>query len=336
MDINEIRIKKSIIHILDKNISMPVLSDSELELDEEINEFIKGHLFKILSGDDYKECEFISENSYVYNHIINIDEQNFLDTSKLLTKYLFDFILKHIDIPSSDLLICIFEIKNIEYLSLLKMNYKTSYIHSVQSEDKLNNNSIIKYKTILPSEKQKLSEAIIINLDDYSIKLVEKKYEIDGQKENYLSKYYLESVWELSSSTKLNIINKTVDSINKKYFDDDIEKKMEFKNVINKEYKENGEISIDNVVEKVFKNNIEIKQEIKEKLDKYGMKDEKISFQSKSNEKKYEKQHIKTDTGIELNIPIEQYNNKENLEFIVNQDGTMSILIKNINKITGN
>ena len=41
-----------------------------------------------------------------------------------------------------------------------------------------------------------------------------------------------------------------------------------------------------------------------------------------------------TDTGIEIKIPMEQYNSTDSIEFITNPDGTISVLIKNIGKIT--
>ena len=42
------------------------------------------------------------------------------------------------------------------------------------------------------------------------------------------------------------------------------------------------------------------------------------------------KQHLTTDTGIEITIPMEEYRNPDHVEFITNMDGTISVLIKNI------
>ena len=49
--------------------------------------------------------------------------------------------------------------------------------------------------------------------------------------------------------------------------------------------------------------------------------------------RKYEKQCLKTDTGIELKIPMEQYQNPEQVQFITGEDGTISVLLKNIGHI---
>lgn len=42
---------------------------------------------------------------------------------------------------------------------------------------------------------------------------------------------------------------------------------------------------------------------------------------------------IKTDTGIEITVPSDFFNNPEYIEFISNEDGTISIAIKNVGQI---
>ena len=63
------------------------------------------------------------------------------------------------------------------------------------------------------------------------------------------------------------------------------------------------------------------------------MESAEVKPQSEKTTKKFEKQFLKTDTGIEINIPMEQYRDINQVEFITNPDGTISVLIKNINKI---
>jgi len=330
-----IHIKQAIVHVIDSNLSMPVLSDVELSVNGEIGDFIRAHLCKILSGDDFKICEFMNENSKILELLKQFDETSFIDVSKSMARQLYEIIMKNVDIPSADILIVYFEADGERFIALLKMNYKSAYIHLVQTLNSEINNSIIKQKTVLPSENQKLDEAFIINLNDYSIKLIEKKYEINGVKEYYLSKYFLECKWDYSSKEKLSMLTKTVDKISKKYYYDDIEKKIELKKTLFNEYEEKGSINIEEVADSVFKSNVVVKEEFKNNINKYGINDTRVTFQSKSLSKRFERQLIKTDTGIEINIPVEQYGNKDVLEFITNHDGTISILIKNITKLTG-
>jgi hypothetical protein len=140
----------------------------------------------------------------------------------------------------------------------------------------------------------------------------------------------------MSQKTKLDLVTKAVEQINKKYYDDDFEQKMKTKSVLHEECaKSEGPIRVEEIVEKVFKEAApEIKEEFVEKLEKYKLPKEEIKIQSEKTTKKLEKQFLTTDSGIEINIPMEEYNNKQHVEFITNQDGTISVLIKNVNRIT--
>ena len=140
----------------------------------------------------------------------------------------------------------------------------------------------------------------------------------------------------MSQKTKLDLVTKAVEQINKKYYDDDFEQKMKTKSVLHEECaKTEGPIKVEEIVEKVFKEAApEIKEEFVEKLEKYKLPKEEIKIQSEKTTKKLEKQFLTTDSGIEINIPMEEYNNKQHVEFITNQDGTISVLIKNVNRIT--
>ena len=63
---------------------------------------------------------------------------------------------------------------NNNFLTLLKMNYKTYYTHMTDSGSMGNSNSVIKQKAILPGENQKLAEAALIDMTDKNLKIIEK------------------------------------------------------------------------------------------------------------------------------------------------------------------
>lgn len=334
MERDEIIIRKAIVHIMDSTIGMPVLSDHLLELGPDLNDFLRGHIYKIASSDDMKSCQFNKEESFIYQCLENFKEEELISSSQEIGRYLYTIMNQNISITPADLFVVTYQVNSTMCLAFLKMNYKESYIHYASSDDNGNFNDVIKQKVTLPPESSKLSEAVLINLSDYSIQLVERKYEINGVKTNYLSQIFLQCQTKLSSKTKLNIITKAVDQINQKYFEEDFDKHMETKSIIHQEYLEQGSINVESISEKLFQDQVELKEEFTEKLGKYNLQTEEFKPQNKQTTKKFEKQFLTTDTGIEINIPMEQYNNKNNVEFITNVDGTISVLIKNINHIT--
>lgn len=335
MQQDEIIIRRGIVHIMDGELGYPVYSEEELELSPDINDFFRGHIYKLLSGDDLKKCYFSEEEpSKVYELVKNFEEEKLVETSKKLADSLYAIMNANIAIPSGDFAVISFQIKGVMYLALLKMNYKESFVHMTQNQEGSNVNQIVCYQSTLPAVSSKLSEAVLINLSDYSVQIVEKKYDINGKKVNYLSELYLKCKASMSSKTKLAIVTKAVEQVNKKHYAQEPVKQMEAKSILKKEMENTGSINVEKISEKIYGSAPEIKEEFDAKMGKYHMEKAEVTPQSQTTTKKFEKQYLKTDTGIEINIPMEQYQDANQVEFLTNPDGTISVIIKNINKIS--
>lgn len=335
MEKEDIRINKAILHILDSTMGMPVLSDAELSMGSDFCDFLRTHIFRFITGDDIKNCTFRKEESEVFRALQDYTEENFIPISKLTAGILYEIMNANIDIPQGDFLIVEYQIQEKKYLAYLKMNYKTFYTHRTEADPFGNSNTVTTHRAILPSEGQRLTEAAIIDLETFELRVAEKKYEINGKKMNYFSQIFLKCNTALSEKSKLALVTKAVEDVQKKYYgeDEQFEASMEVKKIIHQELEEQGALHIPQVIDKIFKEKEEYKQEVEEKLEKYHIAEESVIPQNESTTKKFQKQYLTTDTGIEIKIPMEQYNNPDHFEFITNSDGTISVLIKNIGHI---
>jgi len=331
MNRDDIIIRNAIVHILDISVGMPVLSDQMLEAAPDLYDFIRDHIYKLASGDDLKNCEW-EEESYIHQLVEEFSEEDMINFSQKAAQHLYDIMYANPAIPAGDFLVVTYQAYSEYYLAFLKLNYKETYVHYTATEEGLHANYIIKQKAALPFNS-KLSEAVLINMSTSELQIVEKKYEVNGIKLNYLSEIYLQCHAKLSHRSKMSILTKAVEQVNQKYFEDDYDKQMETKSIIQNELVENGALEIPVISEKLYGEQPEIQEEFVEKLEKYHIEKEKVAPQNPTTTKKYEKQFLKTDAGIEINIPMELYNDQHNVEFITNEDGTISILIKNINHI---
>lgn len=332
----DIKIRKAVLHILDSNISVPVLSNSELEVEGEVSEFLEKHLVKILNDNNIKSASFMGDSNRIRSlcEALGNNIGGFLSASCELTNILFEIMLKHVDIAPADLLCCLFECNSQLSLGIIKLNYKTGFTHFVSHADEGNSNTLIKYQTLLPSDTHKIDECALINLNDYSMKLVENEYEINGEKDFYLSKIFLGCEADLSNNEKLKIINKVTQKINKKYYDEDFEKVAKLKKAVSESLEESSVFSVNTLAEKVFDKNVEIQNEYVEEIQKAGLTEKDIYIPEELASKRFGTQKIKTDTGIEINFPLELFEDKRKIEFINNPDGTISIIIKNVTRIT--
>ena len=326
-------LKAAIVHILDSSVGIPVLSDQSMEVGPDFSDFLKAHIEKITESDDVKHCTF-AEGSEVKELLQNCTPDNFVETSKQLAERLYDIMNANIDIPAADVAMTVFGCKGKDYLAFLKMNYKTSYTHQTRETDGGNSNEIILQRALLPGQGQRLSEAFVLDLSDGSLILAEKKYEVNGEKCFYFSELFLECA-PLAQKAKLDIVTRAVDQVAKKYYgDEDAQKKMEIKDIICNELEEQGEIKVSELREKVFPGSPEMLEELDEKLDRYNLSYETVAPKNDQTIKKFQKQKLYTDTGIEITIPMEEYRNPDHVEFITNMDGTISVLIKNIGMLS--
>ncbi len=183
--LEDIKLYNMIVHILDSSLSVPVLSMEEMESNYEIKEFFANHIVKTLNDDGLKHCKFQTDYNMVYNYINEFtqDESKFVEMSINISNQLFSIMNANINIPSADLAIVTFGCRGTKYLALLKLNYLNSFIHYTETENNANVNQIIQHRTTLPNSGQKINEVMIINLSTLDIDILEKKYEIDGQKE---------------------------------------------------------------------------------------------------------------------------------------------------------
>lgn len=330
----EIRLRSVILHILDSTTGEPVLSDDLLEMGAELQEFIKEHIAKIFSGDDSKKCEFHKSESEVYAILNEYDDEKFIEISKDIANILYSIMNANIDIPAADLFVVRFSSDSLEYLAILKMNYKTMYTHRSIPENNFIRNEIYRYKELLPTESQRLSEACVIRLNDLALWLIEKKAEINGKKEEYFSELFLKCKTKLSDKKKLMMVQKAIESVNNEAFEETerYEPQMKAKAIIHEELEKNGGFVVEEIGDLVFKEREDLRTAYQDKMEKYNLVKEEVLPTSERTTKRFEKQCLMTDTGIEIKIPMDQYKN-DNVEFITNSDGTMSLHIKNIGNI---
>lgn len=335
MNKEEIRIKQVIIHIMDATVGMPVLSDEAIEFGSEFAEFVREHIYKFVGTDDAKVCEFYKEYSEIYQILKEYKQEHFVEISKDIAMYLYEIMNSNIEIPSGDL--CIAEVKEQDrsYLAILKLNYKEFYTHRTKSVEDSTTNEVILHKSILPNSSQKLTEAALINLNDFSVRLVEKKYNVNGEKTNYFSYLFLKCTSKLSNKTKLSIVAKAVETVQKEHFEEhkQFEEHMKAKNVIHEELLENGSFVVEEIGEKIFHEE-SLQTAFQNQLEKYNLVKEEVAPTYENTTKKFQKQQLVTDTGIEIKIPMDQYKDSKCVEFITNDDGTTSVMIKNIHLIT--
>lgn len=332
-----INAEKVILHILDPSVGLPVLSEEEHPSNGEIMEFIDRHIENVFRDVNAKKSFFKEEDNPVKKLCQDIagDNTTFIQKTKEVAFMLYNILAKNPDIPPCDFICSLFDGDGKPYLGFFLFNYKTSYIHYVEELEKGRINTVLKQSTTLANINQVVDEFFIIDLEDFSILLKEKKYEINGEKDFYLSKHLLKSEDLLSDKAKMDIVNKVSKKIIKDYYDNDVAKLAEVKSAMIESVEESETIDVDLVKTRVFKNNPDIQQKYDEEIEKKGLVDKTIDVNQNLNKKISRFQKLVMDNGIEVKIPIEYLSQDDKIEFLNNNDGTVSVLLKAIKDIQG-
>lgn len=322
MDLGEINIYKSIVHVLDSDHNDLILSNKSIQFNSDFQDFLKNHILNILNGDDAKNCEF-REDSEI-EKILRY-ENDFVVKSQLLSKKLFSLMQYYRKIPAADLVILEFTYKNSCWLALLKVNFIVTYTHEVTKQC----TKIVEISNAFPKSSTKLKEAAIINLDTYELRVREKKFEVDGIKANYFSGYFLRCTSGLSEEEKIKVIKNSFNYVLNK-----IEKtnkaihSIRLKNEMKRQFSINGSINTEELAKKIFIGNDRAKGEFLEKLSKYHLRESIITPKKINTIEKINRHKIVTNGGVELLIPFNS-NVEEIIDFKSEDDGTTSIIIRN-------
>ena len=70
---------------------------------------------------------------------------------------------------------------------------------------------------ILPNKTTAVEEAIIINVEDNILSIIEKRYMIDGKPGYYLNEQYIKGEPKLTDKQKMSIVNKVVKKVDSEY-----------------------------------------------------------------------------------------------------------------------
>ncbi len=326
---NEVRLNKAIMHVLDTNAGVPVLSEMFLNMSEGVGDYVQKHIEKSLKDSEIKRTRFREESPFLEFVEEYKKSESLINVSGKIAQNVFDFMLENVDIPSADLVFVDFDLGYEKYLAILKFNYKQGYIHFLNTDKGMYNDILIQ-PCVLPTERQRLDEFVLINLATRDVMLKEKQYLINDHKEFYWSNHILFCEDSISEKNAFEIVEKVAKKVIGTEYSGSYDKLNKVKEALVKQYEDDQEFDIDEIAESVFDQDELVKEKFKSAILMNGLYQDKVAVSSNIESKIYKKQKYITDTGIEISIPVDQLRQKDIIDFKNNPDGTISVVIKNI------
>ena len=326
----EIIIHQAILHVLDTTLDAPVLSGGGMELTAEKTAYLQYHIEKLLASDEIRQCRPLPDSAF-RNELEH--NQDFIDLSCRIAGVLFDYMHAHTTIPGADLAVVDFTRDGAPWLGILKLNYKNGYTHYTETVEGAPVNSIIQQRACLPTQSGKVEEGALVNLTDYSMRLLEKKYDIDGHKEFYLSSVVFQYTQAEPEKKKLQAIQEAAAQAVKDAYEDEPHADAQVAMLIANQAADNdNQVSVEQVRQQLteeyplaavpFDDYVEKSEVLEEATAPVTVTPARI--------RRMESRSIRTANGIEVKIPTELLNSDSELEFLHDPDGSVSLLIKNV------
>lgn len=334
-ELDKITLYKSILHTIYKNNDFPIVSQEEIDNDDEIsyNLFIS-YIEKILKSNKLKWSDFKEEKDFEYIlEALSDDPSIFVEATQDFVGLIHEKIKKYIQyIPSFDLVCTFFEMNNLFYFAALKINHKNMYTRLYDIDNSKNINKILLKNDLYLSPKSSFDEGFIVELKTMRIALIDKMYVIEGEKQGFFADLVLNLNTRMSEKEKLDSFNKININLQDKFIGDDLEQRANIKKAISDTLVETGRLDVDVAIEKAFEDGQEIKKIYKEAMNTAKLLNEKIEVDDSVIRKKIDVQKIITNTGIELSIPVRYYEDSDKVEIITNEDGSLTFIIKNVSE----
>ena len=320
----DIYVKKAIIHQFSPADTELLLADKFLNITPKIEEYLRKKIERVYS-DDAKTGVFDSENVFLAQL-----SDDLLETSVTVAKLWQEEFSVSENQKTNDLIFVQFDKEGVEHFAFLRIALRETLTHlggEVDNPIKLTQNN-------LPGFGTGADEAVVINLRSRKYHLIEKRIKYNGAFLNYMSDNLLQVNPTISAKKSIKTLEKTAQRVAESFNKDDFQFQSKVKSSIFKNLEENDELSPEKLADDLFDNNLTARlsfiDQVKEAIPEPVKFDEIDSSRQK---KKFENQKLSLSNGIELIVPNNIYQDAESVEFIQNDNGTYSILIKNIEDI---
>ncbi|WP_294350523.1 nucleoid-associated protein [uncultured Clostridium sp.] len=325
-----IDIIRAIVHVLDQENKIQILSDYDVEIDERLNVLIINYIRQAFIHNSRVFAKFSGGNNEVEEYCINIlsDDNVFISESKKIADALFKA-MSSTNASSANLLICKYKQCDKLFIAIMKLDFSENfYTEKVEENGKVK--IVVKINGNGFSKLQKLRKCTVINQDIITDKNAEVLV-VDTQNGGEISDYYRVGFLncELVNDEKINTRNmiKEINSyINDVYKDSSkkmLVKTYEFTNIL----EHNEQFRLDEVLTNLF-NESSLRDEFKKKI-AYKNIDCEFDISKSEVERHLKNRTLVTENGISLRAKASLFNSND-IEIEEKSNGLSDIIIRDV------
>ena len=329
-------VQRSIMHILDNKSGDKVLSDIEMNLNQNTKELLKKHITNSVNDEFVRLATFEGDINVVQMHCQAMLTKNneFVKNSKEIANYLFDA-MNDKRISPAYLVLSKIVYDGQSYISLLKLDFNENLVSDVKVIDGKRRIDIVVQGMGLPNEKQKLHKCMFFKSykkdSNYDIILLDKQTRGEAEVANFFAHNFLHCTLAITDRDNTRNFCAYANKFIEENFEEDLEKISEVKEKITSTLKSDVKINLVQFAEATFGDQEELQNNF---INYMTEKTIDIDFRIDKSwvEKNIKRKQIITDTGIEIKIDERTANNvnKFIIKYPYEDKNKADIVIKNV------
>lgn len=324
---NTIIINKILMHMLDFEHRKIYHSTDFVDLNETSIDYYRKKVEKALNAPTMKELTVGSLHEMMLRSekMVESDEE-FIKQAHEMTDKLYSLGSVIEEMPNSNVLFVDCYKNGERFVAVLKLNYRMIPMSVVEE-------GIVRItkQQVLPMMGSAVDEAIIINCDQKQMFVIEKKYTIDGKPDFYLNPQWIKGEEKLTDKQKLSTMTKVIKKMDNIYNVNDGKAMPLMKQEIQEKLDTNQPVKPLEIVKKVLEKDYQAQEESEVMLKDLGIGEEdQIQSVALSS---IDVCKLVLDDEIEVSLPIEEYLSGSHLEKRKEENGSYSIILKDINEV---
>lgn len=330
------KVNHAILHILDFDSAVNVMSQRELDLDTRAQRtFVTSHLRRARVSPDNRRGSFTEDSAFAGElKSFLFGERDFIDLSQQIAEFFAGELAKADKAESTDVLVADFDDDDdVRWFAVLLMNSRTAFMHEVAREGGEVRNDIAKRYAILPAPSQKVSSYALVRASTMEVHYVDKKRKIAGEDVFLIPDGLLQCSTGVSGKEVIETVTRIVEEVAEEHGANSAVALARAKAVVAEKVEADEEIVPWDIAEDVFEDEPVMRERFEEQVREERLP-ERVPVERVQVERAAVRNHkIRTDTGIEISFPAEMLKNSEYVQFVNEPNGLISIELKNIGSI---
>lgn len=329
----EFLVNAAVLHIFDYSSGVSCYSEETLNLEDAvIGKYVAGHVRRAFQ-DLRLRRGFFRESSEFLRCAVSYAEKQipFLAFSRQAAES-FEAFLRDLAVRSCDVLFADFRYEDVPYAAMLVLENQQAWTHSTENHSGRAANTIMQHHAVLPGSSRKLNTFAFVNLLTMEVRYAdETKWNAGGIA--VMQDLVLDCTSERSGQEMLETVTEIAGEIAVQFDENPTLLLPKVKQTIRRSAEAERPLDVAAAAEEIFRDAPEMQKAFMKKTEESEIPKE-IELPSKTASRRMKNQRIRTDTGIELSFPVEYTEHPDLIEFINEPDGTISISIRRIGRIT--